>query len=50
MKFSIDTDSPKWDGRNVNSGNELTSGVYFYILYYNKENKQPKQGRIYLSK
>lgn len=50
LLFQGDKNSPKWDGRNKSSGNEVTSGVYFYILNFNKEDKQAKQGRIYLSK
>lgn len=47
--FKGDIKSPKWNG-TVSSGNEATSGVYFYILRYNKDDLKPKQGRIYLSK
>ncbi|CAM1361470.1 Gliding motility-associated C-terminal domain-containing protein [Tenacibaculum soleae] len=47
--FKGDTNNPKWDG-TISSGNEVTSGVYFYILRYNKGDLKPKQGRIYLSK
>lgn len=48
--FKGDINSPAWDGRNNRSGNVATSGVYFYILKFNKDNLQPKQDRIYLSK
>ncbi|WP_299676458.1 gliding motility-associated C-terminal domain-containing protein [uncultured Tenacibaculum sp.] len=47
--FKGNIDNPKWNGQNA-SGSEVTSGVYFYILNYNKDNLKPKQGRIYLSK
>ncbi|WP_095073389.1 gliding motility-associated C-terminal domain-containing protein [Tenacibaculum jejuense] len=47
--FKGNIDNPKWDGQNT-SRSEVTSGVYFYILNYNKDNLKPKQGRIYLSK
>ncbi len=48
--FQGNQNSPNWDGKNSSSGNEVTSGVYFYILQYNKDDKPAKQGRIYLSK
>ncbi|WP_440069635.1 gliding motility-associated C-terminal domain-containing protein [Tenacibaculum discolor] len=48
--FKGNSTNPKWDGTNSSSRNEVTSGVYFYILNYNKDNLKPKQGRIYLSK
>ncbi len=48
--FSGNADFPTWNGQNKSSGNNVTSGVYFYILNYNKDNIKAKQGRIYLSK
>lgn len=48
--FKGDRNNPGWDGRNNRSGSESTSGVYFFVLNYNKNNLQPKQGRLYLSK
>lgn len=50
LLFRGNANTPKWNGQNKNSGNEVTSGVYFYILNYNKDNIKAKQGRIYLSK
>ncbi len=47
--FKGDINKPKWDGQS-SSRTEVTSGVYFYVLRYNKDNLKPKQGRIYLSK
>ncbi|PKH52794.1 hypothetical protein CXF68_19760 [Tenacibaculum sp. Bg11-29] len=48
--FKGDVNTPKWNGKSTSSKNNTTSGVYFYILKYNKDNIKPKQGRIYLSK
>ncbi|KGL62809.1 gliding motility-associated C-terminal domain-containing protein [Polaribacter sp. Hel1_85] len=48
--FTGNKSKPSWDGKNNKSGNSATSGVYFYILNYNKDNIKPIQGRIYLSK
>jgi gliding motility-associated-like protein len=48
--FKGDINHPNWNGKNSASGNDVTSGVYFYILQYNQGDKRAKQGRIYLSK
>jgi len=45
---------PGWDGLNyeregIGSG-MAPNGVYFYILNFNKDNKPPKQGRLYLNR
>ncbi|KFF06146.1 gliding motility-associated C-terminal domain-containing protein [Flavobacterium reichenbachii] len=47
-------DKPAWDGMNyeakgVGSG-IAPNGVYFYIINFNKDNKPPKQGRLYLNR
>lgn len=45
---------PGWDGLNYETSGIANgiapNGVYFYILYFNKDNKPPKQGRIYLNR
>ncbi|MEP6932282.1 MAG: gliding motility-associated C-terminal domain-containing protein, partial [Flavobacterium sp.] len=42
---------PGWDGLNYETRNGMaTNGVYFYILHFNKDNKPPKQGRLYLNR
>jgi gliding motility-associated-like protein len=46
----LNKDNPEWNGENSKTGKVTTSGVYFYILNYNSNNLEPKQGRIYLSK
>lgn len=45
---------PAWDGINyeqsgIGSG-IAPNGVYFYILYFNKDNRPPQQGRLYLNR
>ncbi len=47
-------DKPGWDGLNyetqgLNHG-IAPNGVYFYVLHFNKDNKPPKQGRLYLNR
>jgi gliding motility-associated-like protein len=47
-------DKPAWDGKNYEQsgigGGIAPNGVYFYILYFNKDNKPPQQGRLYLNR
>jgi len=52
--FKGHKNKPGWDGINykkegIGSG-VAPNGVYFYILNFNKDNKPPKQGRIYLNR
>lgn len=47
--------TPFWDGTTLEGGIKLGDsvlpvGVYFYILEFNDGNKEPIQGRIYLSR
>lgn len=53
--YAGDINTPNFNGKSNQStfvGKEvLPSGVYFYILYFNDAtNKQPVQGRLYLSR
>ncbi|UUF16858.1 MULTISPECIES: gliding motility-associated C-terminal domain-containing protein [Flavobacterium] len=45
---------PAWDGINYEQsgigGGIAPNGVYFYILYFNKDNRPPQQGRLYLNR
>jgi gliding motility-associated-like protein len=47
-------DKPGWDGINYEtkgiSNGIAPNGVYFYVIHFNKDNKLPKQGRIYLNR
>jgi gliding motility-associated-like protein len=51
--FKGDINKPDWDGKNSNSGfinGDAPTGVYFYIIHYNKDNLPPKQGQLYLNR
>jgi len=54
LLFMGNNSTPPWDGTSNQagtSGNKLVpNGVYFYIFNYNRNNVQPKQGRIYLNR
>jgi gliding motility-associated-like protein len=51
--FKGDVNKPAWDGKNTNSNfisGESATGVYFYIIHYNKDNLPPAQGQLYLNR
>jgi gliding motility-associated-like protein len=54
LLFSGNKNKPTWDGSDSNSNNAARSivpnGVYFYVINYNKGDKSPKQGRLYLNR
>jgi gliding motility-associated-like protein len=51
--FKGDINKPAWDGKNSSSNfinGDSPTGVYFYIINYNKDNLSPKQGQLYLNR
>jgi len=48
--YKADVTKPSWNGRLHGDGELMPVGVYYYILNFNKNNKKPKQGRLYLSR
>ncbi len=52
--YKGDKNKPAWDGMNYEksgiAGGIAPNGVYFYVLHFNKDNKPPKQGRLYLNR
>lgn len=53
LLFKGNTNKPAWDGKNSKSSfmdGEAPTGVYFYIINYNKDNLAPKQGQLYLNR
>jgi len=52
--YKGDKNKPAWDGKNYEksgiAGGIAPNGVYFYVLHLNKDNKPPKQGRLYLNR
>jgi len=53
VMFKGDNNKPAWDGKNSNSSfisGDAPAGVYFYIIYYNKDNLPPRQGQLYLNR
>lgn len=54
LMFKGNKNKPEWDGKNsdykIGIDGFAPNGVYFYIINYNKGNKAPKQGKLYLSR
>lgn len=54
LMFKGNKDKPEWDGKNHESAGFsdaiVPNGVYFYIVNFNKDNKSPQQGRLYLNR
>jgi gliding motility-associated-like protein len=53
IMFKGNINKPDWDGKNSNSSfinGEAPTGVYFYIINYNKDNFKPRQGQLYLNR
>lgn len=54
LLFKGNSNNPEWDGHATESGTVTSgvvpNGVYFYIVYFNRDNKGPKQGRLYLNR
>jgi gliding motility-associated-like protein len=51
--FKGDINKPAWDGKNSNANfnnGDSPTGVYFYVIHYNKDNLPPKQGQLYLNR
>lgn len=53
LMFKGNINKPEWDGKNSNSSfisGDAATGVYFYIINYNKDNFSPRQGQLYLNR
>ena len=53
LMFTGNNNRPDWNGKNGISNlvdGTAPNGVYFYIIRFNKDNKSPKQGRLYLNR
>lgn len=54
LMFSGDKNKPNWDGKSSESpslsSGIVPNGVYFYVVNFNKDNKSPRQGRLYLNR
>ncbi|MWB96495.1 T9SS type B sorting domain-containing protein [Flavobacterium sp. GA093] len=54
IMFKGNKNIPNWDGRSSEGGSFgdgiAPNGVYFYVVYFNKDNKPARQGRLYLNR
>jgi gliding motility-associated-like protein len=54
LMFKGNKSNPEWDGRNSNFSVGIDgiapNGVYFYVINFNKNNKAPVQGSLYLNR
>lgn len=54
LLFVGDIDAPEWNGTttaaNVLIDGIVPNGVYFYVVYFNKDDISPRQGRLYLNR
>lgn len=53
VMYKGNRNTPDWDGRSNQSAvidGVAPNGVYFYIVNFNKDNKPPQQGRLYLNR
>jgi gliding motility-associated-like protein len=54
LMFQGNKNTPSWDGKNSQSTNLIDvvapNGIYFYVINFNKDNKSPLQGRLYLNR
>jgi len=47
--FKGDASNPAWNGKGP-SGKTVPNGVYFYLINFNREGYDSKQGRLYLNR
>lgn len=54
VMYKGNKNKPDWDGKNSEGagfGDGIApNGVYFYVIHFNKDNKPPQQGRLYLNR
>ncbi|HEX9981465.1 MAG TPA: gliding motility-associated C-terminal domain-containing protein [Flavobacterium sp.] len=54
LMFKGNINKPSWDGKNTQDGNLIdgtaSNGVYFYVVDFNKNNAEPRQGFLYLNR
>lgn len=53
LMFKGNKNKPDWDGKNSDSkiiDGVAPNGVYFYVVHFNKDNRSPLQGRLYLNR
>ena len=50
LVYTANASKPDWNGRLNGNGELVPAGVYYYIIYFNKNDRKPVQRRLYLSR
>jgi len=50
LMYTSDANKPDWNGRLNGDDDFAPSGIYYYIINFNKGDRKPIQGRLYLSR
>ncbi|SNR77792.1 gliding motility-associated C-terminal domain-containing protein, partial [Lutibacter flavus] len=50
LVYTSNISKPDWNGRLNGNDKLVTAGVYYFIIYFNKDDKKPIQRRLYLSR
>jgi len=50
LVYTANASKPDWNGRLKGDGDLAPAGVYYFIIYFNKNSRKPIQRRLYLSR
>jgi gliding motility-associated-like protein len=50
LMYTANAGKPDWNGRLNGDGELSPTGVYFFVIYFNKNDRKPIQRRLYLSR
>ncbi|MBI9040594.1 gliding motility-associated C-terminal domain-containing protein [Lutibacter sp.] len=50
LVYTSTSSNSDWNGKNNGTGELAPAGIYYFIIYFNKDNKKPIQKRLYLSR
>ena len=48
--YTATASKPDWNGYLNGDGELVPAGVYYFVIYFNKDNRKPMQRRLYLSR
>ncbi|WP_372793916.1 gliding motility-associated C-terminal domain-containing protein [Lutibacter sp.] len=50
LVYTANASKPDWNGYLNGNGELVPAGVYYFVIYFNKDNRKPMQRRLYLSR
>jgi len=50
LVYTSNASKPDWNGRLNGDGELVPAGVYYFIIYFNKNDRKPIQRRLYISR